>query len=114
MGDYHTEWCKEHTTQYKLRLNNNTDADIIAFLSKLENKQGFIKELIRKEMTGMTLRDLFKVMDNEIAVTIHQDGECDGDYLYISDVEDELLDKTVTLVETPANPNKTNLRISIK
>lgn len=51
MADYHTEWCKEHTTQFKLRLNNNTDADIIAFLSSLPNKQGFIKELIRKEMT---------------------------------------------------------------
>lgn len=114
MANYHTGWCKEHTTQFKLRLNNSTDADIIAFLNTLPNKQGFIKELIRKEMNGMKLRELFKIMDNDIAVTIHQEGVYDGDYLYISDVEDELLDREVALVETPANPNKTNLRISLK
>lgn len=50
MADYHTDWCKEHTTQFKLRLNNNTDADIIEFLKSLPNKQGFLKELIRKEI----------------------------------------------------------------
>lgn len=50
MADYHTDWCRENTTQFKLRLNNKTDADIIEFLKSLPNKQGFLKELIRKEI----------------------------------------------------------------
>lgn len=33
-----------------LVLNKKTDADIIDFLSKKENKRGYIKELIRKDM----------------------------------------------------------------
>lgn len=213
MSDYHTEWCKEHTTQFKLRLNNNTDADIIEFLNALPNKQGYIKELIRNDrrtnmktvketienikkykgylplqifdttdlkaiakelcesddmepeeadellrsdtwvyicsdgviiladahdadfewhgihysvqndrwtetrteyIPPITLRQLLHFMDDETAVTIHQGGEYDGDYLYISDVEDDLLDKKVIKIETPADPQKTNLRITIK
>lgn len=46
----HTDWCREHTTQFKLRLNNKTDADIIEFLKSLPNKQGYLKELIRKDI----------------------------------------------------------------
>jgi hypothetical protein len=40
----------------KLDLNRNTDSDIIDFLDQCENKQGYIKRLIRKDMkkTGGT------------------------------------------------------------
>ena len=36
-----------NTTQVHLKLNNKTDADILDFLSGLDNVQGFIKNAIR-------------------------------------------------------------------
>lgn len=39
-----------HTRQIKLKLNLKTDADILKKLDSVENKQGYIKELIRKDM----------------------------------------------------------------
>ena len=41
---------KEKTTSFAFRFNNVNDADVIQFLRSLENKNGFIKELIRKEI----------------------------------------------------------------
>ena len=41
----------EHTTQIKLKLNHKTDADIIEKLQSVDNKQGYIKELIRADMS---------------------------------------------------------------
>ena len=38
------------TTRISLKLNNNTDADILNWLDKQGNKQGAIKSLIRKEI----------------------------------------------------------------
>ena len=46
----HYEWTIEHTTRFGIKLNNNTDADIIEHLNKQENKQGYIKGLIRKDI----------------------------------------------------------------
>lgn len=40
----------EHTTQIKLKLNNKTDADILARLAQEPNKQGYIKRLIRADI----------------------------------------------------------------
>ena len=34
--------------QFKIALNKKTDIDIINFLETLDNKQGFMKDLIRK------------------------------------------------------------------
>ena len=45
-----TAWNKDHTTQIKMQLNNNTDSDILAWLAEQPNKQGYIKELIRADM----------------------------------------------------------------
>ena len=44
------KYNKENTTQLLIRLNNNTDADIIDALSKVESKQGYIKDLIRLDI----------------------------------------------------------------
>lgn len=44
------KYDKAHTKQIKLKLNLETDRDIIKYLDQLENKQGYIKELIRKDM----------------------------------------------------------------
>lgn len=39
-----------NTKQIKLKLNTKTDADILSKLNSVENKQGYIKELIRKDL----------------------------------------------------------------
>ena len=39
-----------NTRQVKMKLNIKTDADILAWLDAQENKQGAIKQAIRKEI----------------------------------------------------------------
>lgn len=41
----------KNTKQYKLKLNLVTDREIIDWLDTQENKQGYIKGLIEKDMT---------------------------------------------------------------
>lgn len=41
---------KAHTTRIYLKLNNTTDADVIAQLQKVDNRQGYIKALIRADL----------------------------------------------------------------
>lgn len=38
------------TVQIKMKLNRNTDSDILAKLDSVPNKQGYIKELIRADL----------------------------------------------------------------
>ena len=38
------------TVQVKMKLNRSTDADILAKLDSVSNKQGYIKSLIRADM----------------------------------------------------------------
>lgn len=40
----------EHTRQIKMKLNIETDADILAWLDRQPNKQGAIKEAIRDKI----------------------------------------------------------------
>lgn len=47
------EWMKKHTTIISLKLNHNTDADILAQLKKVESKQGYIKRLIRADLASI-------------------------------------------------------------
>ena len=44
------KYKKKNIKQMKIDLNRNTDSDIISFLEKCENKQGYIKALIREDM----------------------------------------------------------------
>lgn len=44
------KYDKENTKQIALRLNKKTDADIIEHLEKQSSKQGYIKEVIRKDI----------------------------------------------------------------
>lgn len=44
------KWVKENTTRIVMNLNHNTDADILQKLSQVDSKQGYIKELIRRDM----------------------------------------------------------------
>ena len=48
---YNTDYQKENIVQITLKINSKTDADLIGFLNTKENKQGYIKDLIRKDMT---------------------------------------------------------------
>ena len=41
------EWQKENTTQFTIRLQNSTDADIIEKLEAAESRQGELKRLVR-------------------------------------------------------------------
>lgn len=40
----------QNTIQIKLKLNTKTDADIIKKLAATDNKQGYIKKLIREDI----------------------------------------------------------------
>ena len=39
-----------NTVQFKMKLNKKTDADILERLNEVPNKQGYIKDLIRKDI----------------------------------------------------------------
>lgn len=45
------KYDKLHTKQIVLKLNIKTDSDILAKLEQTDNKQGYIKELIRKDLS---------------------------------------------------------------
>lgn len=45
-----TKYDATHTIRIGLKLNKGTDADIIEWLSRLENRQGYIKKLIREDI----------------------------------------------------------------
>lgn len=47
---YNADYKKENMVQMQFRLNKITDPDIISFLKTIENRQGYIKELIRRDM----------------------------------------------------------------
>lgn len=41
-----------NTQRVYIKLNKNTDADILRKLANVDNKQGYIKQLIRKDING--------------------------------------------------------------
>lgn len=45
------KYDRDHTRQIKMKLNLKTDADILEKLDSVPNKQGYIKELIRKDIS---------------------------------------------------------------
>ena len=44
------KYAKSNVTQIKFSFNNKTDADILEKLNSIDNKQGYIKSLIRNDM----------------------------------------------------------------
>lgn len=44
------EYDKENTVRVYLKLNKKHDADVIAKLNEVDNKQRYIKDLIRKDI----------------------------------------------------------------
>ena len=45
-----TKYDENNTIQVKLKLNLKTDKDILEALERSGNKQGYIKELIRRDL----------------------------------------------------------------
>ena len=44
------QWDSANTTRIVMKLNNHTDAEILAKLAAVESKQGYIKQLIRADI----------------------------------------------------------------
>ncbi len=61
------KYDKEHTKQILLKLNKGTDADILQKLDKVDNKQGYIKGLIRDDIKSETKNsNLHAHSENEV------------------------------------------------
>ena len=52
-SDAKKKWDKVNTTVVTVKLNNNTDADIVHKLESVPNRQGYIKTVIRKDMADI-------------------------------------------------------------
>ena len=46
------KYDKANTKQVAIKLNRTTDADILAHLAEQSNVQGYIKQLIRRDMAS--------------------------------------------------------------
>ncbi len=46
----HQKWVAENTTRIVMNLNHNTDADLLEKLAAVPSKQGYIKDLIRRDI----------------------------------------------------------------
>lgn len=74
------KYDKNNTRLIQLKLNKKTDADILEFLDAQDNRQGFIKELIRKHMKGTEAVPVMekKIIDGEFlegqSVVVSIDG----------------------------------------
>ncbi len=53
---YIVDYRKRAFMRMSLDLNRNTDADIIEFLESVDNKRGFIRQLIRDEMARKEIK----------------------------------------------------------
>ena len=61
------KYDKEHTKQILLKLNKGTDADILQKLDEVDNKQGYIKGLIRDDIkSGTQKQDVNTHSENEV------------------------------------------------
>ena len=49
-AEYMAAYEKENLRQIRLKINRKTEPDLLAWIEKQENIQGYIKELIRKDM----------------------------------------------------------------
>lgn len=47
---YDQQYAKDKLQQIRLTLNKDHDADLIAWLDRQPNKQGYLKQLIRADM----------------------------------------------------------------
>lgn len=79
------KWQKKFTKLQTIRLNVHTDADIIRFLSEVDNKQGLLKELIREEMKK---RGIFYPHPSRKEIDKYEEYLCDLEFGEIDSKED--------------------------
>ena len=48
----HKQWVKDNTVFIGIRLQNNTDKELIEFLSKQQSKQGAIRAALREYISN--------------------------------------------------------------
>lgn len=48
--DAQSRYDKKNTVSYSMKLNKNTDADLIDHMDKQDNKQGYLKTLVVHDM----------------------------------------------------------------
>ena len=48
--EYMAQYEKENLRQIRLKINRKTEPELLAWIEKQDNIQGYIKELIRKDM----------------------------------------------------------------
>lgn len=60
MSTGNLKWEKENIIQLRTKLHRKKDADILAKLESVGNKQGYIKELIRQDIARTTSEDTTK------------------------------------------------------
>ena len=53
-------WDRANTKQIVMKLQRRTDRDILDLLGSLDNKQGYIKQLIRADMNGEQVYKQFR------------------------------------------------------
>ena len=51
--EYMANYEKENLRQIRLKINRKTEPELLAWIEKQENIQGYIKQLIRREMPKM-------------------------------------------------------------
>lgn len=75
--DARTRYDAKNTKQYKLKLNLNTDKDIIGKLADVNSMQGYIKELIRRDLKLPLYLHviLWKVQEGFDLKELHTDAE---------------------------------------
>lgn len=47
---YNVKYVRENYRQFMIKVNRNTDPDLVAWLESQENVQTYIRELVRKDM----------------------------------------------------------------
>lgn len=74
---------KKNTVQFQLKLNGNGDRQIIDRLNEMPNKQGYIKRLIRNDISGVTEgREKIRFPLNEICrVSLKLNKKTDADII---------------------------------
>ena len=54
MPSKQSEWKAKNTTLITIRLNHNTDTDLLSYLETVQNKQGLMKQLLRNHIASVT------------------------------------------------------------
>lgn len=63
-SEIQAKYDKTHTRRINLKLNLELDADILQKLDSVDSMQGYIKDLIRADLVGTDIINIYKYMIN--------------------------------------------------